>query len=115
MCAVSLGAGWYYWRAGDPSWQTMLFTTLTFSQLAQSLTVSPGRDFFLTKAFRNPQLLGAVALSIALQAAVIYPPFMREFFHTVPLSGADLGLAAALAAAVFLGGETAKAIRGKKG
>ncbi|MDT8286763.1 MAG: cation-translocating P-type ATPase, partial [Elusimicrobiales bacterium] len=115
MCAVSLGAGWYYWSAGDPAWRTMLFTTLTFSQLAQALTVSPGRDFFLVKALRNPQLLGAVALSVVLQAAVIYPPFMREYFHTVPLAGADLGLAAALAAAVFLSGEAAKAIRGKKG
>ncbi|MDQ7772772.1 MAG: cation-translocating P-type ATPase, partial [Elusimicrobiales bacterium] len=115
MCAVSLGAGWYYWRAGDPSWQTMLFTTLTFSQLAQALTVSPGRDFFIPKALRNPQLLGAVALSVILQAAVIYPAFMREFFHTVPLGARDMALAAALAAAVFLGGETAKAIRGKKG
>jgi Ca2+-transporting ATPase len=115
MCAVSLGAGWHYWSAGDPAWRTMLFTTLTFSQLAQALTVSSGRDFFPPRAFRNPQLLGAVALSVVLQAAVIYPPFMREYFHTVPLSGTDLGLAAGLAAAVFLGGEAAKAIRGKKG
>ncbi len=108
MCAVSLGAGWHYWRAGDPAWQTMLFTTLTFSQLAQALTVSPGRDFFAARALKNPKLLGAVALSAVMQTAVIYAPFMREFFRTVPLSGADLALASALAAAVFLSGELAK-------
>ncbi|HOI42484.1 MAG TPA: cation-translocating P-type ATPase, partial [Elusimicrobiales bacterium] len=108
MCAVSLGAGWHYWRSGDPAWQTILFTTLTFSQLAQALTVSPGRDFFAARALKNPKLLGAIALSAAMQAAVLYVPFMREFFGTVPLSGADLGLAAALASAVFLSGELAK-------
>ncbi len=108
MCAVSLGAGWHYWRAGDPAWQTMLFTTLTFSQLAQALTVSPGRDFFAARALKNPKLLGAVALSAVMQTAVIYAPFMREFFRTVPLSGADLALASALAAAIFLSGELAK-------
>ncbi|HNT97797.1 MAG TPA: cation-translocating P-type ATPase C-terminal domain-containing protein, partial [Elusimicrobiales bacterium] len=115
MCAVSLGAGWHYWRAGDPAWQTMLFTTLTFSQLAQALTVSPGRDFFVGRALRNPKLLGAVALSAAMQAAVIYMPFMRDFFHTAPLSAGGLGLAAGLAAMVFAAGELAKAVRGRKG
>ncbi|MEW5905470.1 MAG: cation-translocating P-type ATPase [Elusimicrobiota bacterium] len=112
MCAVSLGAGWHYWRAGDPAWQTMLFTTLTLSQLAQALTVSPGRDLFASRALRNPKLLAATAASAAMQAAVIYAPFLREFFGTVPLAGRDIGLAAALAASVFLAGELAKLIRG---
>ena len=39
--------------------------------------------------FHNPWLWGAVALSVALQIAVIYIPFLQSAFDTFPLQGSD--------------------------
>ncbi|MFN2166882.1 MAG: cation-translocating P-type ATPase, partial [Anaerolineae bacterium] len=39
MGLVSLGMGYWTWRAGWANWQTMIFTTLTLSQMGHALAV----------------------------------------------------------------------------
>ena len=39
MGLLSLGAGYWYWRRHDSKWQTILFTTLTLSQMANVMSI----------------------------------------------------------------------------
>jgi hypothetical protein len=48
---------------------------------------------------------------VALQAAVVYIPFLQSIFGTVALTGADWAWAALVSASVLVFGETAKFIR----
>jgi len=42
------------------------------------------------RIFRNRWLMGGLALSIVLQASVLYWPPLNKLFHTVPIPLADL-------------------------
>jgi magnesium-transporting ATPase (P-type) len=63
--------------------------------------------------FSNTPLLGAVLLTIALQMAVVYVPFLQAIFRTVPLTAAQLGISLAMSAVVFFAAEGAKLIRAR--
>ena len=102
MAVVSLGMGFWAWRGGDPGWRTMVFTVVTMSQLFQSLAVRSNRDSVFSIGFHtNPALLGTFFLTLALQFAVIYLPFLQAVFRTVPLSPRDLGISLVLSTCVF--------------
>jgi Ca2+-transporting ATPase len=106
---LSLGAGWWYHAAGDARWQTMVFTTLTYAQLAHVMAIRSSRQsLFQVRLWSNPALLGAVALMAVLQLAVIYVPAWQAVFGTVWLSGADLALSLALSSVVFVAVEFEK-------
>ena len=49
-------------------------------------------------------------LTLLLQMAVIYLPFMQEVFDTVPLSAADLAISLGCAVLVYFGVEIYKII-----
>jgi Ca2+-transporting ATPase len=102
MGIVSLGMGWRAFRAGDPAWQTMVFMTVTMSQLFQSLAVRSQRDSIFRLGFHtNPALAATVVGTLLLQLAVVYLPFCQNVFKTVPLSPRDLGISLALSTSVF--------------
>ena len=110
MGTVALFAGWWYWSRGLPQWQTMIFTTLTLSQMALALAMRSSREsFFVQGPLSNLPLTAAVLGSTALQAAVIYLPSLQSIFGTQALSGLDLSIAAAGAAVVFAAVEIEKA------
>ncbi len=112
MGALSLGVGYRYWTLDDPKWQTVVFTTLTLSQLALAFAVRSERESLLRLGlWSNPMLPLAVAASAALQLAVVYAPPMQRIFDTRPLSVADLALCLAPSAAVFLAVEASKTLR----
>jgi Ca2+-transporting ATPase len=69
--------------------QTMAFTTLTLCQLFNALNARSDERSAFQGLFRNPWLWGAIALSIGLQAVVVYLPFMQQAFSTVSLSSGD--------------------------
>ncbi len=58
---------------------------------------------------RNPWLLGGLALSVVLQAAVLYWAPLNELFHTVPVPPADLLPLVAVASLVLWTEELRKA------
>lgn len=102
MAFLSLSIGYGYWQAGRPNWQTMLFTTLTLSQMAHVMAIRSERSsLFQIGLLTNKPLLAAVILTVVLQLCLIYVPFFRTVFKTRALSGMDLGLSLLLSSAIF--------------
>jgi Ca2+-transporting ATPase len=92
--------------------QTMVFTTLTLAQMAHVLAIRSECDSLWRLGLRsNRPLLGAVALTVVLQLATIYIPWLQPVFRTVPLSGVELGICLAAAVVVLLVVEAEKAWR----
>jgi Ca2+-transporting ATPase len=113
--AASLGVGFGYWATGQASWQTMVFTTLTLAQMALALALRSDRDsVFRVGLLTNKPLLGAVALTVALQLALIYLPFLQDVFHTTPLAAEDLALSLALSGLVLGAVEGEKWLRRRR-
>jgi Ca2+-transporting ATPase len=109
MALVSLGVGYWYWRAAPEIWQTMVFTTLTLCQMAHVLAIRSGREsLFRVGVLSNKPLLGAVALTFVLQLAAVYAPFFRRFLETEALPLGDFALALLLSTVVFWGVEAEK-------
>jgi Ca2+-transporting ATPase len=109
MGLLSLGVGYWYWRAHDPNWQTMIFTTLTFSQMAHILAIrSERQSLFRIGLFSNKALLAAVGLTVVLQLALLYISELREVFRTTALPPADLAATAGLAVVIFCAVELEK-------
>jgi Ca2+-transporting ATPase len=99
----------------EAHWQTMVFTALTLSQMAHVLAIrSETESLWRLGLGSNKALLGAVALTFALQMATIYVPFLNPVFKTQPLSASELGLCLAAAAVVFAVVELEKAWRRRR-
>ena len=81
--------------------QTMAFTTLVFFSLFTVFNArSDERSAFLGM-FSNGYLWMAVLSSVALQAAVIYVPFLQHAFSTVSLTARDWLFCVAVASSVL--------------
>ena len=103
MGLVSLGSGYFLFRAGQPHWQTMVFTTLTLAQMGNALTTRSERDtIWRIGFFSNPAMLGAIALTFVLQLAVIYLPFLQGVFKTAALSIPELVTCVGLGIGTFV-------------
>ncbi len=109
MACLSVSVGYGYWRVNHPNWQTMLFTTLTLSQMAHVMAIRSERgSLFQIGLLSNKPLLAAVMLTIGLQLGLIYVPFLRGVFKTMALSPHDLGLSILLSSSVFAAVELEK-------
>jgi Ca2+-transporting ATPase len=112
MGLLSLASAYSYWRAGNPNWQTLLFTTLTFAQMAHIMAIrSERQSLFQIGIVSNVPLLGAVSLTVLLQLAIIYVPLFQALFKTRPLTMVDLLLTVALSSAVFVAVEIEKMVK----
>jgi Ca2+-transporting ATPase len=81
-CAIHLGSD---------HWQTMVFTVLTLSQMANVLAIRSERDSLFQQGFlSNLPLLGAVLITVALQIMTIYVPLLNTVFKTAPLTLLEL-------------------------
>jgi P-type Ca2+ transporter type 2C len=102
MALVSLATGLWYSRTAPEIWQTMVFTTLTLSQLSHVVAIRSGDEsLFRVGPLSNKPLLGAVALTFVLQLLAIYAPFFQRFLETEALPLADLAIAVALSTIIF--------------
>jgi len=102
MGLVSLGVGYYFWSNGNPAWQTMVFTTITLSQMGNALVIRSNREsLFQVGLFSNKAMLGAVLLTVVGQLAVVYVPLFQGLFKTVPLTAGELALSLVLSTVVF--------------
>ena len=114
MGAVSLGVGYWGWAVDLPAWQTLLFTTLTISQMAHATVIRSGRESLFTLGlFSNPLMVGSVALTFVLQLAVVYWEPLQNVFGTQALSAWELLLSLGLSAVVFGAVEIEKWIKRK--
>jgi P-type Ca2+ transporter type 2C len=83
--------------------QTKAFTTLILFQLFNVFNARSDRQSAFRGLFSNRWLWGAVLLSLALQCAVLYTPFLQQAFSTVRLTAGDwLQCAAVASSAVWL-------------
>ena len=109
MGLVSLIVGYWYWAIGHPYWQTMVFTTLTLSQMGNALAIRSQREsLFKIGLLSNRAMLSAVLLTFVLQMAVVYVPFFQSIFQTGPLALGDLLVSLLLSTVVFWGVEIQK-------
>jgi Ca2+-transporting ATPase len=115
MGLVSLAMGYLTWQAGWKTWQTMVFTTLTLSQMGHALAVRSRESLFKVGLLSNKALLGAVVLTFVLQLAVIYVPFLQNLFKTEALSAGELLLSLVLSTVVFWGVELEKWLMRREG
>ena len=103
MGFISLGVGYWGWFTEIVNWQTLLFTTLTISQMAHAMAIRSSRESIFTQGFfTNPMLVGAVSLTLALQLLVIYWQPLANIFGTTPLTLKELGLSMGLSLLVFV-------------
>ncbi|EIC28090.1 cation-translocating P-type ATPase [Methylomicrobium album] len=112
MGGISLfSQGWAYF-GGSTHWQSIVFTVLTLSQMGHVLAIrSESVSLFGRGFFSNRLLLGAVALTFALQMAVLYVPFLQPIFKTEALSATELLFSLALSSVVFFAVEIEKWLR----
>jgi Ca2+-transporting ATPase len=112
MGALCLGIQAYAIHQGSDRWQTMVFTTLSFCQLAHVFAIR-SFDVFIYKhgLFKNRVLLFIVIPTVILQLAIIYVPFLHSVFHTTSLTTSELLICFAAAAIVFHAVEIEKWIR----
>jgi Ca2+-transporting ATPase len=102
MGFVSLAMGFWAWYTGHATWRTMVFTTLTLSQMGNALAIRSERDsLFRIGLLSNKAMLAAVLLTFVLQLAVVYVPLLQEVFHTVALPLGDLLISLVLSTVVF--------------
>jgi len=112
---VTLAVGYWAWFSGHAGWQTMAFTTLTLVQMGNALALRSERDSLFTIGLRsNKALLWSVLLTIGLQIAVIYIPFLQAVFKTQALSWTDLVISLAASSTVFFAIEVQKWIRRRR-
>jgi P-type Ca2+ transporter type 2C len=115
MALVSLGVGIFYSQIAPEIWQTMVFTTLTLSQLSHVMAIRSGDEsLFKVGLLSNKPLLGAVAFTFVLQLFAIYAPFFQGFLETEALPVADLVIAVALSTIIFLAVEIEKWLARRK-
>ena len=116
MSLVSLTVGYWGWNTNRATWQTILFTTLTLSQVGHVLAIRSRRDsLFRIGLLSNKPLLLAMLVTVILHLAVIYLPVLQGFFKTVSLSFPELALALALSTVVFWSVELEKWFRRRSG
>jgi Ca2+-transporting ATPase len=107
--ALSIFTQWWAISHGSESWQTMVFTVLTFAQLFQVMAIRSERESLFTVGIAsNRPLLAAVLLGAVLQLAVIYVPALNALLKTQPLTLAELGFCVMLPASVFVAIEIEK-------
>ena len=108
MAGVTLGVqAWAIYH--EKTWQTMVFTVLSLTQLGHVLAIRSEREsLFHQGLFSNLPLFGAVMLTFLLQLGVIYLPFANELFKTQPLMINELLICIGASTIVFFAVELEK-------
>lgn len=115
MAAITLGTqAWSYLSEND-HWQTMVFTVLSFAQLAHVMGIRSDWEYIYEKGFfTNRPLLFTILLTCVLQLGVIYLPFANELFKTQPLSATEFLICVGIASTVFMAVEIEKWVKRRK-
>lgn len=102
MGLVSLLMGKWAYDAGWQTWGTMVFTTLTLSQMGNAMAIRSNREsIFKIGFFSNPAMLAAVGLTFVLQLLVIYWQPLQTLFETTALSMNELLISLFMSTIIF--------------
>ena len=100
---------------GDGHWQTMVFTVLCLTQLGHVMAIRSERESLFTQGIlTNTPLFLTVVVTVALQLATIYVPFLNSVFKTQPLSFLELVSVLVLSSIVFLAVEIEKLVKRRR-
>ncbi len=109
---LCIGIQYYAIGHDKDHWQTMVFTTLSFTQLFHAFAIrSESTLIFKHGVFGNLPLLFCILFTIAAQLALVYLPFMQEIFKTKPLTLVEVGICFIAPVIVFVAVEVEKIIR----
>ncbi|MFO7650520.1 MAG: cation-translocating P-type ATPase [bacterium] len=113
MGITSLAVGYFSWLANhDGNWQTMVFATLTLGQMGNALATRSECDSLFAGGRRaNHALTATVLLTLGLQLAVTYVPFLQRMFSTRPLTLLELAICLAVSTTVFWSIELVKLVK----
>jgi Ca2+-transporting ATPase len=112
MGAICIGTQGWAIHAGNEKWMTMVFTVLSISQMGHAMAIrSDWKSLFNQGVFGNKQLVGAVLLTLGLQMAVIYVPFLQDIFRTQSLTLIELLTCIGLSSIVFWAVESEKWVK----
>ena len=96
-------------------WRTMTFSVLTFAQMAQVLSVRSEREsLFRRGILSNYALLGAVAITVGLQLAILYISPLQMVFRTEALTLSELAVVGAASGCILAAVEIEKMIRRRR-
>ena len=99
---ISLGVAYWAWDTGQEAWRTMAFTTLTLAQMGNVFALRTGQEsVFKSGLFSNRLLVGAILLTVGLQAMVVYVPFLQHIFETQALTATQFGITVVASVLVF--------------
>ncbi|MBK7688597.1 MAG: cation-translocating P-type ATPase [Elusimicrobia bacterium] len=99
-------------HTGNAHWQTMAFTVLCLSQMGHVLAIrSDSESVFSQGLLSNKPLVGAFLLTLGLQMATIYVPFLHPIFKTETLTAGELAFTLALSSVVFIAVEIEKLVK----
>jgi magnesium-transporting ATPase (P-type) len=93
--------------------QTMAFTTLVLASLFNVINARSDEQSAFVGLFSNQWLWASIGLSILLQIAVVYVPFLQKAFSTVGLGIDDWMLCTIAASSVLWLRELGKLIKRK--
>jgi Ca2+-transporting ATPase len=115
MGLVSLGIGLWGYNTGNPYWPTMVFTTLTLSQMGNALAVRSSRDsLFQIGLLSNKPMLGAVLLTFVLQLLITYTTLGQNLFGIQALPLPYLLISLLLSTVIFWAVEVEKWFKRRK-
>lgn len=115
MGAICIGTQGWAIHIGNEKWMTMVFTVLSISQMGHAMAVrSDWKSLFSQGVFGNKPLAGAVMLTLGLQMAVIYVPFLQDIFSTEALTIMELLTCIGLSSIIFWAVEAEKWIKRRK-
>jgi Ca2+-transporting ATPase len=98
LTVVTLVPAYLMWNGGDDAWQTVLFTSIAFAELAGGFAMRSERvSLRRLGVFSNLPLVGAVALTVALQVLLVVAPFPRDLLGLEPLTAGQWLLVAGIA------------------
>lgn len=97
LLAYTIGRVFFDFPGAEPvTGRTMAFAVLSLSQLAHTFNMRSQQSVFKLSPFSNPKLLWAALVCIVLQISVIAAEPLSHIFKTVPLTGGQWGIVAAL-------------------
>ncbi|MCK4994996.1 MAG: cation-translocating P-type ATPase [Candidatus Omnitrophica bacterium] len=113
---LSITIGYFFWKIDPVSrvWQTMVFSTIAFCQIALVLSIRKEKETIsFREFFSNIPMIIAVSLTFVLQLFIIYTPFLNTIFKTEPLSLIQFGVCVGAGFFIIILAETQKLFRSK--
>ena len=100
LTALAFVPAYVLWNTDDAAWQTMLFTSIAFAELAGGFAMRSERTSLRRLGLlTNRPLVAAVALTVTLQVLLVVTPFLRDLLGLEPMEPWQWTLVLAIALA----------------